>query len=199
MEQISVQLVNYQLSHVTLFWETCRMFSIIGYQEDICETFKKHTPLPSSHKQAKEITFSIAKMICTDFVPFSFVESEGFSKLIKYLEPRYSIPQRTKFSKETIPGLQNGYHSAIPTIQHKTFVISSKQASNIGKSDNAANMIRAGDLFQDSSIGCVAHTLQLVLKDSVLNDKSVSNVCGKVRSVVCHFKHSSANKLLTDF
>lgn len=66
--------------------------------------------------------------------------------------------------------------------------------------DNAANMVRACELLQIPSVGCAAHTLQLVIKESLLNHKNVSDVCSKVRRVVGHFRHSiSANKRLTEF
>ncbi|KAJ8891970.1 hypothetical protein PR048_004535 [Dryococelus australis] len=49
--------------------------------------------------------------------------------------------------------------------------------------------------FKD--VSCLAHTLQIVIKDSVFNQKEVSNVITICRRLVGHFKHSvKANKQL---
>lgn len=54
---------------------SCRKDS--SKQEDISEMFKRNIPYPPTHKRATEITSLIANMICTDFLPFSIVDSEG--------------------------------------------------------------------------------------------------------------------------
>lgn len=48
-----------------------------------------------------------------------------------------------------------------------------------------------------NGIPCVAHTLQLVIKDACLNKKEFTALMSKCRRIVGHFKHSSkASKLL---
>ncbi|KAJ8892234.1 hypothetical protein PR048_004814 [Dryococelus australis] len=62
--------------------------------------------------------------------------------------------------------------------------------------DNACNMSATMEKAGFKDVSCLAHTLQLVIKDSVFNQKEVSNVITICRRLVGHFKHSvKANKL----
>ena len=63
--------------------------------------------------------------------------------------------------------------------------------------DNASNMDKA---MRDSglkSYGCFAHSLQLVVNDGVLSQKSVSDLLAICRQIFGHFKRSTVayNKL----
>lgn len=57
--------------------------------------------------------------------------------------------------------------------------------------DNASNMIRAMKDAGYASQGCMAHTLQLVVKDGILTQRTVVDLLAICRRVVSHFKHSS--------
>uniref|UniRef100_A0A3P8P8X8 BED-type domain-containing protein n=1 Tax=Astatotilapia calliptera TaxID=8154 RepID=A0A3P8P8X8_ASTCA len=48
--------------------------------------------LSPNSERAKKITQSITYFICKDLRPYNIVENEGFSYMIKTLEPRYVIP-----------------------------------------------------------------------------------------------------------
>jgi hypothetical protein len=61
---------------------------------------------------------------------------------------------------------------------------------HVGVRDNAANMILAMQLAQVTDIGCMSHTLQLVLHDALFTQTSVESVVKKARKLVSHFKHS---------
>lgn len=56
--------------------------------------------------------------------------------------------------------------------------------------DNAANMKKAMDDFGVPSLGCFAHTLQLVVHEGVLSQRAVSDALANGRKIVAHFKHS---------
>ncbi|KAJ8880984.1 hypothetical protein PR048_017457, partial [Dryococelus australis] len=57
--------------------------------------------------------------------------------------------------------------------------------------DNARNMSATTENTSFKNVSCLAHTLQLVIKDSVFNQKEVSNVITTIcRRLVGHFKHS---------
>ncbi|XP_065326764.1 E3 SUMO-protein ligase ZBED1-like [Pelmatolapia mariae] len=60
--------------------------------------------LPNSER-AKKITQSITYFICKDLRPYNIVENEGFSYMIKTLEPRYVIPSRRFFADTAVPNL----------------------------------------------------------------------------------------------
>lgn len=61
---------------------------------------------------------------------------------------------------------------------------------HIGVRDNAANMVSAMNIAGIRDMGCMAHTLALVVKDALFTQKSVENLVKKARKIVCHFKHS---------
>ena len=69
--------------------------------------------------------------------------------------------------------------------------------------DNAANMAKAMRDASLPSIGCFAHTLQLVVHDGVLSQRVVIDTLAVCRTIVGHFKHSSTaysrlNKIQTN-
>ena len=57
--------------------------------------------------------------------------------------------------------------------------------------DNAANMVKAMREASLPSLGCFAHSLQLVVEDGVLSQCAVTDVLATCRTIVGHFKHSS--------
>ena len=57
--------------------------------------------------------------------------------------------------------------------------------------DNAANMTKAMRDASLTSLGCFAHTLQLVVHDGVLSQRVVMDTLAVCRKIVGHFKHSS--------
>ncbi|XP_076828944.1 zinc finger BED domain-containing protein 4-like [Brachyhypopomus gauderio] len=56
--------------------------------------------------------------------------------------------------------------------------------------DNASNMIKAMDRLGLASLGCFAHTLQLVVNEGLLAQRNVSDALAIGRKIVGHFKHS---------
>ena len=65
--------------------------------------------------------------------------------------------------------------------------------------DNAPAMVKAMTVADLPSIGCMAHTLQLAVKDALQAQKAVENVIAIGRRIVGHFKHSTLayNRLAT--
>lgn len=63
--------------------------------------------------------------------------------------------------------------------------------------DNAANMISASRVLQLRHVPCFAHSLNLVVKDSLKADKETIPMIAKVKSLVSYFHHSvkAADKL----
>ncbi len=56
--------------------------------------------------------------------------------------------------------------------------------------DNASNMKKVMDDLGVPSLGCVAHSLQLVVNEGLLSQRSVSDAIASARKIVGHFKHS---------
>lgn len=58
-----------------------------------------------THPVAKKITSLVAEMIALDLQPYSFVDNVGFNRLLEYLQPQYSLPSPTYFSRTAIPDM----------------------------------------------------------------------------------------------
>ena len=61
---------------------------------------------------------------------------------------------------------------------------------HLGISDNAANITSAMRIAGITGVGCLAHTLQLVLNDALFTQTSVESLVKKGRKIVMHFRHS---------
>ena len=59
--------------------------------------------------------------------------------------------------------------------------------------DNAANYVAGLRDANISNFGCLAHTLQLVINDGVLVQRSVQELLGVARKLVGHYKHSNVS------
>jgi hypothetical protein len=61
---------------------------------------------------------------------------------------------------------------------------------HLGVRDNGSNMVAAMRIGDILDMGCVAHTLQLVIHDALFMQTSVESLIKKSRKIVTHFKHS---------
>ncbi|KAL0192345.1 hypothetical protein M9458_010641, partial [Cirrhinus mrigala] len=66
----------------------------------------------------------------------------------------------------------------------------SKSRVHVILRDNASNMKKAMDEMGVSSLGCFAHSLQLVVHEGLLSQRSVSDALANCRKIIGHFKHS---------
>ncbi|XP_056641517.1 E3 SUMO-protein ligase ZBED1 [Diorhabda sublineata] len=63
-------------------------------RSDIGAAFSKISAYAKDGDKNKQITQSIAKMICRDSLPYSMVEGTGFKNLMKTVAPLYKVPCR---------------------------------------------------------------------------------------------------------
>ena len=72
-----------------------------------------------------------------------------------------------------------------------------REAVHLVLRDNASNMVKAMKEGGYDSLGCFALTLQLIVHDGVLTQRSVMDTLSACRRIVGHFKHSplACNKL----
>lgn len=82
-------------------------------QSSISESFSSVTPYESTDKRHKEITHAITFFLAKDMMPIRSVEKEGFVHLIKKLDKRYQIPDRTTFSREYIPNMYDALRAKV--------------------------------------------------------------------------------------
>lgn len=57
--------------------------------------------------------------------------------------------------------------------------------------DGAANVVLDTSLAGIESAHCFLRILNLVVKDAIFGQKTVSDICAKVRRISTHFNHSS--------
>ena len=69
----------------------------------VTDLWAKKTAWTSDHEKAKEITRAIGRMLASDYLPYDFVEGQGFQALMKLVVPQYHIPSRTTFSRSIVP------------------------------------------------------------------------------------------------
>ena len=60
--------------------------------------------------------------------------------------------------------------------------------------DNASNMKKASQEAQLPSLGCFAHTLQLIVNEGVLSQRAVIDILAICQKIVGHFKHLTFTK-----
>ncbi len=65
-----------------------------------------------------------------------------------------------------------------------------KQRVHVILRDNAQNMKKAMDDMGVPSMRCVAHTLQLVVHEGLLSQRSVTDTLVNARKIIGHFRHS---------
>lgn len=65
-----------------------------------------------------------------------------------------------------------------------------KQRVHVVLRDNASNMRKAMDEMGVRSLGCIAHTLHLIVHEGLLSQRSVCDTLTIARKIVGHFKHS---------
>ena len=65
-----------------------------------------------------------------------------------------------------------------------------KQHVHVILRDNARNMKKAMDDMGVPSMGCVAHTLQFIVHEGLLSQRSITYTLANARKIIGHFKHS---------
>ena len=66
-----------------------------------------------------------------------------------------------------------------------------KNKVHIIVSDDAANITKGIHIAGCQSLPCFLHTLQLVIKDSLQDQRIIAGAIAQCRSIVSHFSHSS--------
>ena len=67
------------------------------------EAIGKKKLYDTNHPQRKKLDRLVLDMITKDIQPFKVVEGRGFKTLVANLDPRYTLPSRTKLSSSLLP------------------------------------------------------------------------------------------------
>ena len=74
-------------------------------QLSIAESFGKVMPLTHSFTRWKRFTSAVCQFLAKDLVPIDTVNDAGFRSMLKVFDPRYTLPDRTTFSRHYLPSL----------------------------------------------------------------------------------------------
>ncbi|KAK7934198.1 hypothetical protein WMY93_005094 [Mugilogobius chulae] len=74
-------------------------------QLSLADSFTKKVPYERKSEKWQTITDSITNYLARAMLPIQSVEQDGFKDMVKTLDPRYSVPSRTYFSKTALPKL----------------------------------------------------------------------------------------------
>lgn len=103
-----------QHHHSAVLKSTTALKKTAKKQTTLTHTFGPQ--LTPSSARATAITRDIVVFIAADMRPFSVVENKGFRRLLHTLEPKYTIPSRTHFTRTVIPKLYEESKSKIVQI-----------------------------------------------------------------------------------
>ncbi|XP_063219365.1 zinc finger BED domain-containing protein 4-like [Bacillus rossius redtenbacheri] len=112
------------------------------------------------------------------------------------------LSQKVHFCLEVLP-FDGDLHTAVNIADNLLHIFEDWEIGNkvcAVVTDNASNMKCAvRDHLKRPNIPCLAHSVQLVLKDGLLNQRPVRELLAAFRSIVGHFSHSTAaKKILVD-
>ncbi|XP_053181398.1 zinc finger BED domain-containing protein 4-like [Scomber japonicus] len=77
------------------------------------ESTEKKQKYATDHPRAKAINRKIIECIALDNQPFSIVQDAGFTKLVEFLEPRFTMPNRKYLSDVCLPELYSVVYSHV--------------------------------------------------------------------------------------
>ena len=99
-------------------WNWWKIYKGKGKQNQLVlqESFDRTTPFDINHPRAQRIHQRIGEMIAVDSQSFLIVEDDGFSRLLKTLEPRYSLPSRRFFTENILPRIHAGVKSEVQNL-----------------------------------------------------------------------------------
>ncbi|KAI4881690.1 hypothetical protein NFI96_031341 [Prochilodus magdalenae] len=124
--------------------------------------------LPQSSARATAITRDIGVFIAADMRPFSVVENQGFRRLLHTLEPKYTIPSRTHFTRTVIPNLYEESKSKIVQILKDASAIwyhCAEPLPGYPLRREAAGWTRTRPLFESHTGANIAEVLQTAVTD----------------------------------
>jgi hypothetical protein len=157
-----------------------------------------------NHPRAKEITQTIAELICLDMEPLDLVNKKGFNRLLRKLCPKYKIVSRTYITETVLPDMYSRVKNKvqielnkIPYIVITTDLWTSDSSSNIndfisftahGINQNFETQnfcLEVMPFEGDSHSGeNIAHNLNLAMLKWEINNKVVAVVTDNARNIV---------------
>ena len=89
-------------------------------QRNIQDCVRSTTPYGPRDPRQETITNSVASMICIDGIPTNVVARPGFQHLMNIMDPRYTLPHPSTFSRSVFPKMKNTVDNFLKKNQKST-------------------------------------------------------------------------------
>ncbi|KAJ8353287.1 hypothetical protein SKAU_G00208540 [Synaphobranchus kaupii] len=160
----------------------------------VSRKYLSETALPELHlKVCKDITERIkdvkALSFTTDIWSSDVSPVSLLSLTAHWLDESY-VPQSAMLNATNFRGSHTGDAIAATLMEMFTKWQIPLHKVHVILRDNASNMRKAMDSMRVRNLGCVAHTMQLVVNEGLLSQRAVSDAVASGRQIVGHFKHS---------
>ena len=168
-------------------------------QPKIDESFEALKPYSTESPRYISITNAVARMIATDFQPFSVVEDEGFKLVLNVMDQRYKLPSRKHFSEKIIPRMYEETREKVKTCVNSTMFLALTTDCWTSRAVNSYLSITAhfiDDKFKrrlavlDTFPMCERHTAQNLLSKilSILETWEIDK-----KKICCFVRDNAAN------
>jgi hypothetical protein len=146
-----------------------------------------------NHPRAKEITQTIAELICLDMEPLDLVNKERFCRLLRKLCPKYKIVSRTYITETVLSHMYSRIKNKVQIeLKHINYFIS-LTAHDINQNFATQNFCLEMPFECDSHSGeNLAHNLNLAMLKWEINNKVVAVVTDNARNIVNALKELHA-------
>ncbi|KAI7792535.1 putative zinc finger BED domain-containing protein 4-like [Triplophysa rosa] len=171
----------------------------MGFQR-LCRYYISDTAVPSKYKQVCEFISKRLENVSTisfttdiwssDVCPMSLL-----SLTAQWIYSSFDLQKAVLHAKQ-FRGSHTGESIAGATEKMLNTWKIAKSKVHVVLRDNASNMIKAMNHLGVPSLGCFAHTLQLIVNEGLLSQRSIPNreqrrtTLAVSRKIVGHFKHS---------
>uniref|UniRef100_A0A1A8MBN7 Zinc finger, BED domain containing 4 n=2 Tax=Nothobranchius pienaari TaxID=704102 RepID=A0A1A8MBN7_9TELE len=189
-----IALDDQPLSVVSNVGFRCLMEHLEPRYELPSRSYFTDTALPSIHNKLRDhLLVMLSKVsafgFTTDIWSSSLCPMSLISFTAQWINSSFNL-QRATLNAQHFRGSHTAEHvkQAIEEMLNSWGI--EKERVHVIVRDNAQNMKRAMEDLAVPSLGCVAHTLQLVVHEGLLSQRSVTDTMANARKITGHFKHS---------
>ena len=156
--------------------------------------FISETAIPNKYKQVSEFILKCLENVAvisftTDIWSSDVCPMSLLSLTAQWIDSSFAL-QKAVLQAKQFRGSHTGDSIATATEEMLNAWKIENSKVHVILRDNASNVVKAMDRLGVASLGCFAHTLQLIVNEGLLSQRSVSDVLAICRKIVGHFKHS---------
>ncbi|KAJ6652351.1 hypothetical protein lerEdw1_011581 [Lerista edwardsae] len=139
---------------------------------------------PPTHPAAVQLASDTAWMLAVDMQPFSYVESEGFRRLMATAQPRWKVPGRAFFATKAVPELATAVSRAVRQAVACSVGRTVHIAIDLSASSPTASYMSVTGCWVADSGGALSRQHATLSVCSFEGSCSPEDVCHKLREVL---------------